>query len=85
MMFPLVTYLARDGVPVQVACGVLGFSRQAYYQWLTSKPVMPSGNSSRVLGIRNMHDGAAVRKSVAGACLYRVAPWCAATGASRGL
>ena len=34
MMFPLVRELAADEVPVAVTCGVLGFSRQAYYQWL---------------------------------------------------
>ena len=34
MMSPLVTDLAREGIPVAVACGVLKFSRQAYYQWV---------------------------------------------------
>lgn len=38
MMFPLVTDLAQTKgtlrVPVAVSCRVLGFSRQAYYQWL---------------------------------------------------
>jgi len=38
MMFPLVRELAADGVAVAVTCGVLGFSRQAYYQWL-AEPV----------------------------------------------
>lgn len=42
MMFPLVRDLAAAGtplrVPVAVACGVLGFSKQAYYQWL-AEPV----------------------------------------------
>ena len=33
MMFPLVRDLAAEGVPVRVTCGVLGFSRQAFYQW----------------------------------------------------
>jgi len=33
MMFPLVRDLAAEGVPVAVACEVLGFSRQAFYQW----------------------------------------------------
>jgi putative transposase len=33
MMFPLVRDLAADGVPVQLACGVLGFSPQAFYRW----------------------------------------------------
>ncbi|GAB2470478.1 hypothetical protein GCM10027030_01460 [Luteococcus sediminum] len=35
MTFPVVTELAGDGVPVKLTCRVLGFSRQAYYQWLT--------------------------------------------------
>ena len=39
MMYPLVTDLAQAKgaqvrVPVAVSCRVLGFSRQAYYQWL---------------------------------------------------
>ncbi|MDZ7918388.1 MAG: IS3 family transposase [Rhodococcus sp. (in: high G+C Gram-positive bacteria)] len=33
MMFPLVRDLAVDGVPVTVACRVLGFSTQAFYKW----------------------------------------------------
>ena len=37
-MFPLVREMAAAGarvrVPVAVACRVLGFSEQAYYQWL---------------------------------------------------
>lgn len=38
MTYPVVTDLARDGISVTVACRVLGFSRQAYYQWL-AEPV----------------------------------------------
>ncbi len=33
MMFPLVLDLAADGIPVAVTCRVLGFSKQAFYQW----------------------------------------------------
>jgi transposase InsO family protein len=33
MTFPLVLDLAADGVPVAVTCGLLGFSRQAFYSW----------------------------------------------------
>lgn len=33
MSFPLVCDLAASGVPVAVACRVLGFSRQAFYVW----------------------------------------------------
>jgi putative transposase len=38
MMFPLVRDLAAEGVPVRLACGVLGFSAQAFYKW-RSRPV----------------------------------------------
>jgi len=37
-MYPLVRELAVDGVPVTVACRVLGFSKQALYQW-TANPI----------------------------------------------
>ena len=33
MMFPLVRELAADGIAVAVTCRVLGFSKQAFYQW----------------------------------------------------
>jgi hypothetical protein len=33
MMFPLVLDLAADHIPVAVTCRVLGFSKQAFYQW----------------------------------------------------
>jgi len=32
MIYPLVLELADDGVPVAVACRVLGFSKQAFYR-----------------------------------------------------
>lgn len=35
MSFPLVRDLAAEGFPVRLTCGVLGFSAQAYYKWLT--------------------------------------------------
>ena len=35
MMFPLVRDLAADKIPVAVTCRVLGFSKQAFYQWQT--------------------------------------------------
>lgn len=34
MSFPLVRDLAAEGFSVRLACGVLGFSTQAYYKWL---------------------------------------------------
>jgi len=33
MMFPLVQDFAEGGIPVSVACGALGFSKQAFYKW----------------------------------------------------
>jgi hypothetical protein len=33
MMFPLVLYLAFEGIPVSLSCRVLGFFRQGYYAW----------------------------------------------------
>ena len=33
MIYPLVRELAVDGIPVTVACRVLGFSTQAFYRW----------------------------------------------------
>ena len=33
MMFPVVTDLAADGIPVTVTCRVLGLCRQQYYRW----------------------------------------------------
>lgn len=33
MTYPLVRDLANDGIPVTVACRVLGFSTQGYYKW----------------------------------------------------
>lgn len=33
MMYPLVSELANDGVPVTVACRVLKLARQPYYRW----------------------------------------------------
>jgi transposase InsO family protein len=33
MMFPFVSDLAAEGIPVRTTCGVLGFSTQAFYKW----------------------------------------------------
>jgi hypothetical protein len=38
MMYPLVSDLAADGIPVRLSCRVLGFSRQGYFKW-RAKPV----------------------------------------------
>ena len=41
-MFPLVLDLAADGIPVTVACRVLGFSKQAFFKW-RKNPVSQRG------------------------------------------
>jgi len=33
-MYPLVSELAADGIPVTVSCRVLKLARQPYYRWL---------------------------------------------------
>ncbi len=38
MMYPLVSDLADEGIPVVVTCRVLGFSKQGYFKW-RAKPV----------------------------------------------
>ena len=38
MTYPLVRDLAAEGIPVRLTCGVLGFSTQGHYAWL-SNPV----------------------------------------------
>ena len=36
MIYPLVTELADDGIPVAVTCRVLKLARQPYYRWLAA-------------------------------------------------
>jgi putative transposase len=36
MIYPLVQELAAEKIPVAVTCQVLGFSKQAFYQWQTN-------------------------------------------------
>jgi putative transposase len=36
MMYPLVSELAVDGIPVTVTCRVLNIARQPYYRWLNN-------------------------------------------------
>ncbi|WP_336633324.1 MULTISPECIES: IS3 family transposase [unclassified Microbacterium] len=40
-LYPLVSELAADGIPVAVTCRVLKLSRQPYYRWLAN-PITPS-------------------------------------------
>ncbi len=41
MMYPLVSELAGDGIPVTVSCRVLDLGRSAYYRWLDT-PIVDS-------------------------------------------
>ena len=47
-MMPLVADLAAEGVPVTLACGVLGFSTQAFYKW-RNQPVSDRSGTTRTL------------------------------------
>jgi putative transposase len=47
MIYPLVTDLAVDGIPVAVTCRVLGFSTQAFYAWKPSRS--PAGTSRTLI------------------------------------
>ncbi len=40
-MYPLVSELAAEGIPVVVSCRVLGLARQPYYRWL-DEPIVES-------------------------------------------
>ncbi|WP_085945573.1 MULTISPECIES: IS3 family transposase [unclassified Actinoplanes] len=40
-LYPLVSELAADGIPVAVTCRVLNIARQPYYRWL-ARPVTPT-------------------------------------------
>lgn len=61
MIYPLVREMAATGarvrVPVAVACRVLGFSEQAYYQWL-KQPVSARETEERhLIGLlRDLHE-----------------------------
>ncbi len=48
MMYPIISELAADGVPVAVSCRVLNIARQPYYRWL-SNPVGPVEDRRRKL------------------------------------
>jgi putative transposase len=57
MIYPLVTDLAADGVPVAVTCRVLGFSKQGYYRW-RANPVTERdwADAHLVNAARDIHD-----------------------------
>ena len=45
MMYPLVTDLHADGIPVALTCRVLGFSKQAYFKWRKSPVASGTGTT----------------------------------------
>ena len=46
MTYPLVRDLAAEGFSVRLACGVLGFSTQAFYAWLTNRGQVTAANTT---------------------------------------
>jgi transposase InsO family protein len=56
MMYPLVSELAADGIPVTVSCGVFKLARQPYYRWRRN-PIGPAEwvRAHRVNALRNAH------------------------------
>lgn len=58
MMFPVVAELAAEGVPVRVACGVLGVSPSGFYEWRTRPPSPRQVADEELLEtIRQIHSG----------------------------
>ena len=61
MIYPLVQELAAMGarirVPVAVTCRVLGFSEQAYYQWLNNPRSAREIEEQHLIGVlRELHE-----------------------------
>lgn len=61
MIYPLVREMAAAGapvrVPVAVACRVLGFSEQAYYQWLREPVSAREAEEQHLIGLlRQLHE-----------------------------
>ena len=57
MTYPLVLDLAADGIPVAVACRVLGFSKQAFYKWKAN----PVSDRDRADALVDRAGGLAIR------------------------
>ena len=61
MIYPLVQEMAAPGarvrVPVVVACRVLGFSPQAYYQWLKQPVSTREAEEQHLIGVlQKLHE-----------------------------
>lgn len=56
MIYPLVTDLYKDGIPILVTCGVLNLNRSAYYRWkqnpITSRDLL---QATRINVLHNAH------------------------------
>jgi transposase InsO family protein len=58
MMFPVVATLAAEGVPVRVACRVLGVSPSGFYEWRSRPPSARQVADDELLEtIRQIHSG----------------------------
>jgi transposase InsO family protein len=58
MIFPVVAELAAEGVPVRVACRVLGVSPSGFYEWRTRPPSPRQVADEELLEtIRQIHSG----------------------------
>jgi len=56
MMYPLVLDLAADGIPVVVTCGVLGFSKQAFYAWRANPVTRRDWDDAHLINLaRDIH------------------------------
>lgn len=57
MTYPLVVDLADEGVPVDLTCRVLGFSRQAFYKWRADPVSQRDWDDAHLLdSILDVHD-----------------------------
>ena len=55
MMYPLVLDLAADNIPVAVTCRVLGFSKQAFYQWRSAPVSQRDWDDAHLTNAANRH------------------------------
>ena len=81
MMFPLVLDLAADHIPVAVTCRVLGFSKQAFYQWKADPVSQRDWDDAHLINAGCVAVGAVDRNGLSiglagdSSCGERVEPW----------